>query len=273
VSSARRSPVTLLLLFVVPFAVAAVGAFVLRTNQLEASAPTDPVVVVETSVPVETIPALTVETTAVAETTVAATTEAPVETTTTSTEAPVPVAPDAPISTEGALLRPLDNADRRLFDPAADCASLSRDGSALRACEISAAGGIEIAWVSMDEGVDVLTRRPDEGPDVWTVVLRSSASSSRSPVFADVTGDGEADLVVGWRSDGVLAADVVEVRSGAPSVTLHLSLLDGRIAIGDGQLDAWSKLDDGFARWTYSGGGDSWEATSALDNDPPSGQL
>jgi hypothetical protein len=285
VSSARRSPVTLILLFIVPFLAAAMGAFVFRTNQLEASTSTDLIATVsETTVPTETTAPLSVETTGipVVETTAAATTEAPIETTTpptaaptipTTTEAPKPVAPDAPVSKDGAVLAPV--ADKRLLEADRGCASLSRTNeSVVRGCEIAGASGLDIAWVSSDEGVDVLTHSSENAADEWNVVLRSSTSASRTPLFADVTGDGELDIVVGYRPEGSLGVDVVEIRNSTAEVTLHLSLANGRVVLGEGQLRAWSELDDGsFARWTYTGGGDSWQGASAIDNDPPSGQL
>lgn len=262
----------LVALFIVPFALAATGAFVFRTNQLDATSPTEVVTSsTETTAPVETTAPLTVETSAPIETTT--TTEAPVETTTTTT-VPVPVVPDAPITTEGALLRPIDTSDRRLFDANVGCASLARDASTVRACDLTITNSVEVAWVSMDEGVDILAHRLDEGPDVWTVVLRSSASASKSPIVADVTGDGENDIVVGWRSDGALATDVVEVVNQSPVVSLHLSLIDGRVTVGDGRLDAWNRLGAGtYAHWGYTGGADNWEGISELDENPPAGQL
>jgi hypothetical protein len=256
------------------------GAFVFRTNQLEASTPTDLVETVsETAVPAETTAPLSVETTGVpvVETTAAPiTTEAPIETSTaapTTTEAPKPIAPDAPVSTEGAILAPV--ADKRLLDADKGCASLSRtNDSVVRACDIAGASGLDVAWVSSDEGVDVLTHSSENAADEWNVVLRSSTPASRAPVFADVTGDGEIDIVVGYRPESSLGVDVVEVLNSTAEVTLHLSLPNGRVVLRDGQLRAWSELEDGsFARWTYSGGGGNWQAASAIDNDPPSGQL
>lgn len=255
-----------------PFVFAAVGAFVIRTNQLDASAPTELVVTAaETTASAETTAPLTVETTAPVESTTTSS-EAPVETTTTTE--PEPVVPDAPVTTGGALLRPIETSDRRLFDAGVGCTSLARDGASVRGCDITTTNSVEVAWVSMDEGVDILAHRLDEGPDVWTVVLRSSASASRSPIVVDVTGDGENDIVVGWRSDGALAANVVEVVDDSPTVSLHLSLADGRVSVGDGRLDAWSRLDDGnYAHWGYTGGAGNWETTAEFDNDPPSGEL
>jgi hypothetical protein len=281
VSSARRSPVTLILLFVVPFLATAIGTFVFRTNQLEASTPTEVIqTATETTAPAETIPTLSVDTT---ETTAAPTsTETPVtepppiETTTlapTTTEAPAPKAPDAPVSREGAVLASVT--DKRLLEADKGCASLARTNeSVVRGCDTSGASGLDIAWVSADEGVDILTHSSENAADEWNVVLRSSTPSSRPPVFADVTGDGEIDIVVGYRPETSLGVDVVEIRNGTAEVTLHLNLANGRAIVGDGKLQAWSELEGGsFARWTYTGGGDSWQGKSTIDNDPPSGQL
>ncbi len=280
-SSARRSPVTLILLFVVPFLAAAMATFLFRTNQLSASTPTEFVqTATETTAPRDTTP-LSVETTAVVESTttaapVATTTEAPIETTTlpaSTTEAPPPQAPDAPISTEGAVLGSVT--DRRILEPEKGCASLARSTeSVVRGCDISGARGLDIAWVSADEGVDILTHSSENAADEWNVVLRSSGAPSRNPLFADVTGDGELDIVVGFRPETSLGVDIVEIRNSTAEVTLHLSLVNGRVVVGDGQLRAWSELESGaFARWTYTGGADNWQGQSEIDTDPPSGQL
>jgi hypothetical protein len=281
VSSARRSPVTLILLFVVPFVAAAMVAFLFRTNQLEASTPTELIQTsTETTIPAETIPPLSVETTEItvapATTIVVTTTAPPAETTTlppTTTEAPPPEVPDAPISTEGAVLAPVT--DKRILEADKGCASLSRSNdSVVRGCETGGANGLDIAWVSADEGVDILTHSSENAADEWNVVLRSATPASRPPVFTDVTGDGEIDIVVGYRPESSLGVDVVEIRNGTAEVTLHLSLANGRAIVGDGRLQAWSELEGGaFARWTYSGGGDRWQGKSAIDNDPPSGQF
>ena len=272
--ASRRSPFAFVALFVVPFGLSAGAAYTVRSGSSG-----EPVVAtqtidstVDTAAPTETTAPLTLETAA----TVVETTVAPVsETEAPTTKPPTSNLPEAPITSEGALLRKLDDQERRLFDAATGCDSLGPASSVVRDCETAPSSGNEVGWVSMDDGVDVIVRSADDGPDVWTVVLRANAASSRPPLLVDVTGDGELDLLVGWRSsDRVLGVDVVEFASGSADVTLHLSLIDGRVSAGDGSLEAFTQIADAsYVRWRYTGGVGKWTAKTKAVTDPPGGQL
>lgn len=269
-------------LFVVPFALAAVGAFGVRTWQQSATTDTgatSEVVVVETTVP-PTVPLVVETTTTVPSSTPP--TEVVTTTTPPETQAPVKVPlPAAPKTADGALLTALSDADRRLYEDG-NCDTLARPGTTARSCDITSSNGLDIAWVSMDEGLDVLVHVGSDGPDVWNVVLRSNKVVSRAPLFSDVSGDGEVELVAGWRpGDGTLNVDVVQFDGVTGSVTLHVAALDGRVSAGDGQLDVWSGLvasgaDPGqlssYVHWAYSNG-PRWRVKASRDESPPSGQL
>jgi hypothetical protein len=286
---ARRSPLPqYVALFAVPFAIAAVGAFGVRSWQNAAgddtAVPTTEIVVVETTVP-STVP-LPIDTVAVTEPPTTST-EAPDTTSVPETDPPQQVRlPKPPTSGNGAFLRPMSDADRRLYEEASSCNSLARPGTTATGCDITTSAGLDVAWVLMPEGLDVLTHTEADGPDVWNVVLRSNASPSRSPVFADVSGTGEVALLAGWRSsDGTLAVDIVEFDPAtftSPTVSLHLEMLDGRVSAGDGRIDAWSGVvasggdpsqPTTYAHWTFEDGGPDWTTSTSRDDTPPAGQL
>jgi hypothetical protein len=238
--------------------------------------------VAETVVVDTTLPLAIDETTAIEETTlvpetVAETTVA--QTVPTTTEPPSRPAP--PISTDGANLQPLPGTERRQYSAEEGCRSLSRTGIDAE-CGLISPDDPAAAWsIEPDgSGADVLLR--DAGSDViYSVALRSLSSPSRSPRLIDATGDGVNDLVFGWRdSSGTLGIDIVELRGDSAAVTLHLSLVDGRATVGDGQIDAWSGVRaDGEATassWdhlTYTKVDGRWKVKSNIDNSPPSGEF
>jgi hypothetical protein len=278
-----RFPV-LALAFLIAFGAAGAGAYVVRRDQLRSDTTlVQNSVAIPDSTAVADSTLLSVDTSVVDTTAVADTTAPPAETeppaTTTSTRPPPRTTPQ--LSNNGALLRPAT--DRRLYSEADGCNSLARDGIA-ESCDRQALGGVEIAWVIGASSIDILQRDPAvDGPDVWNVALSADAAPTREPRLADVTGDGVPELVVGWRdADSTLAVDVVEVREGNPGVSLHLSLVDGRISVGDGQIDAWNGVpqpgDDptrptSFDHWTYLRTNGRWSVDSERDDDPPAGQL
>lgn len=278
-----RLPV-LAIAFLVAFGAAGAGAYVVRSDQLRGES-----TLVQNSVPIPETTAVADSTllsvdTSIADTTAAPDTTAPPPetdppTTTTSTEPPGRTTPQ--LSNNGALLRP--STDRRLFSEADGCNSLARDGIA-ESCDRQSVGGVEIAWVIGANSIDVLQRDPAvDGPDVWNVALSADSIPARDPRLADVTGDGVPELVIGWRdANSTLAVDVVEVRDGNPGVSLHLTLVDGRITVGDGQIDAWNgvpqpgddpSLPTSFDHWTYTRTNGRWTVDSERDDDPPAGQL
>lgn len=281
---ARSRLPALTLAFLVAFGAAGAGAYVVRKDQLraESSLVQNSVVIPETTAVADST-LLSVDT-SVADTTAGPHTTAPppetaAPTTTTSTKPPPRTTPQ--LSNTGALLRP--RTDRRLFSEADGCNSLARDGIA-DSCDRQAVGGVEIAWVIGSTYIDILERDPAvDGPDVWNVALGADSVPTRAPRLADVTGDGQPELVVGWRdASNTLAVDIVEVRDGSPGVSLHLSLVDGRISVGDGQVDAWNGVpqpsDDparptSFDHWTYTRTNGRWTVDSARDDNPPAGQL
>jgi hypothetical protein len=279
-----RSPfLAPVVVFATTFALAFTGGFFVRKNR-GTTAP----VVIETIPIVEstttTAPPLGLETT-----TTPQDTEKPTEATAppTTTEAPTTeppvVRPEPQLTTDNAVFGVGSEGDRRLFDPAAECASLSRSLSDTDAtCLRATIGDENIAWViqSDNSGVDVLTLDPST-PDVYVVRLRSDRTPVRAPRLADVTGDGIPELVTGWRDDAnnTLELDVVEFRSDGPVVSLHLSLDAGSASAGDGQLDAWNAFRDDngdvvdFDHWTYRKTDQRWVVDRSVDEKAQSGQF
>ena len=237
--------------------------------------------VAETTVVETTLPLVIEDTTTVVDT-VAPTTVA--ETTVPDTVAPTTQPPSRPApspSTDGANLQPLPGDERRQYAAEDGCRSLSRSGTDAE-CKLISPEDPAAAWtIEADgSGSDVLIR--DEGTDViYSVVLRSLSSPTRAPRLIDATGDGASDLVFGWRDgNGTLGIDIVELRGDSAAVTLHLSLVDGRVTVGDGQIDAWSGVraegETTSSSWdhlTYTKVGGRWEVTSEIDNSPPSGEF
>ncbi len=235
--------------------------------------------------PVDTTQALDIDDTTSVPDTVAPTTPptAPETTVPEVTEPPVtePPRPKYRASTDGANFQPLSGDERRQYSAADGCRSLSRTGIDAE-CELISPEDPGAAWTIESDGTgsDVLFR--EAGTDVvYVVALRSLRAPSRRPLLVDATGDGANDLVFGWReADGSLGVDIVELRGDSAAVTLHLSLPDGRLTVGDGQIDAWSGVKaSGEATATswdhliYKKIDGRWEVNSKIDNSPPSGEF
>ncbi len=281
-----RSSTAAITTFLLMFAFGFAGAFAVVQQKNKSD-----VVVVDTTdagvdtAAVDTTIALGLDTT-IADTSVADTTEAPPETDPPTT-APKPTIPAArsepPISTDGAFLSTPDSPEPRQYNPDDACNSLARTGSS-DVCATIGIGDATFAWVfeSGGEGVDLLAADADL-PDVYTVQLRANGLPAQPPRIVDVTGDGQDDIVLGWRNDdGLLNVDIVEARGRSLVVTLHLELVDGRVSAGGGSLDVWNGVpqpgDDpanpsSFDRWSYEKRGGRWVATAERDDNPPSGQI
>ena len=277
-----RSRILPFIAFVGAFGIAFGGAYASRS-----SAPAPQVVTISgTTVgdtePVDTTQELVIEDTTPVPDTVAPTTVP--ETTIPVTDPPVTEPPARPlprISTDGANFQPLGGDDRRQYSADEACRSLSRTGIDAE-CGLITPDDPGAAWTIEPDGTgsDVLLR--DAGTEViYSVVLRSLAPPSRRPILVDATGDGSNDLVFGWRDDGgTLGVDIVELRGDSAAVTLHLSLPDGRLTVGDGQIDAWSGVrapgESTATSWdhlVYTKVGGRWDVTSEIDNSPPSGEF
>ena len=144
--------------------------------------------------------------------------------------------------------------------------------------------------VLLDEQLPRQRARHLVGHDVRTVQQQSWAGLKNGALLEAAEAAGFSVLVTGDQSlehqqnltKRTLAVDVVEVRDGNPGVSLHLDLIDGRISVGDGQIDAWNGVpqagDDpdtpsSFDHWTITRPGGRWRVNSQRDDHPPSGQL
>lgn len=211
-----------------------------------------------TAVPLEVPTTSMPDTSVVPDTTVAPTTARPVPTT---VDRPGPIDLGAS-GTELAL--PADD-DRRLVASPDDCAAFAASGTAID-CGRFTSRGVAVVWVrDADGSIDVLTRDPSvpEG-DVWVVRLTGDADGiGENPQASDVSGDGEADLVIGRRRGDDLVVDVVEVGGGEPRVTLHLDLPGGRARVAGGELLAWTPVGDGrLAQYSLSASSGAWGISS-----------
>lgn len=277
-----------LLIFVATFAFGFAGSFLLtrkgaNTVRIVAIDSTPDTTVGDSIA--DTTSALGLDSTVASDSTIAVTEPPPV--TTAATKPPKPTTPQPrstpPLTTDGAFLSQPESPEPRQLNPDDQCASLSGTGAA-DICDLVSIGGRSYGWVFIGggQGVDLLTGDP-ELPDVFTVGLRSGSIPTQKPRFVDVTGDGQPDIVLGWRGDdGGLDVDIVEIRNGSLVVTLHLHLVDGRLSAGGGSLDAWTGVpqegDDpqnpsSYDKWSYTKQGGRWVATSERDDNPPTGQL
>jgi hypothetical protein len=269
--------------FVGAFGIAFGGVYAVRSPGPAAEVVAISGTTVADTEPVDTTQALVIDDTTVPPDTVAPTTVP--ETTIAVTEPPAtepPSRPLPPISTDGANLQPLGGDERRQYSGDEGCRSLSRTGIDAE-CQLISPVDPGVAWMIEPDGTgaDVLLR--DAGTEVvYSVALRSLVSPSRSPLLVDATGDGTSDLVFGWRDEGSgsLGVDIVELRGDSVAVTLHLSLVDGRLTAGDGQIDAWNGVrapgEATATSWdhlVYKKVGGRWTVTTEIDNSPPSGEF
>jgi hypothetical protein len=250
------------------------GAYAFRQRQLDTTAsPTD------LQPPVETTAAADTTTPLVVDTSIADTTLAPVETTAVPETTSAPVTTISPqslvLSTDGALFG--SGSSRGLWDDAVGCDSIATRSGAASACDRLSLGGVNVAWViDAQGGATVLQNDPgSDEPGTWNVELETSSTPSRPPLVTDVTGDGQPELVFGFRNGSTLAVDVVEIRDGNAGVVLHLDLPSGRVTAGDGQLDVWQQAGGGdFEHWTVRRDGGRWTKDGfERTGSPPAGNF
>lgn len=284
----RSSAPILVSALVLSLGIGTAGSYAFRQSQLSEAAQDSVVVsIADTTEVAADLTLLSVDSTVAVETTVEVveTTQPPI--TEPPTTVPANKARTEPqMTTNGAQLRPISGTDRRLFDEAAGCTSLLAPGSAGPAeCDRLEIGGIRVAWVTdAAGGIDILQSDPaTDEENTWNVQLRAVTSPERPPRITDVTGDGQAELVIGWRNEtGELLVDIVEIRESNAVVSLHLNLVGGRITVGDGGIEAWNGVPtegdspadpSSFDRWTYRKDGGRWVSSAVRDDEPPSSQI
>lgn len=256
--SSTRSRVAFAAVLFLLFGFAFGGAYVFRERQLdETIVAVDSGPATETTTPAETTTPLAVDSTIPVDTTTPPETTSPPET----TKAPVTtVAPsELSLSTDGTLFQAAS--DRALWDDAVGCDSIATQSGAAGDCDRLSIGGVNIAWV-LDAGGGATVLQNDPGvdePGTWNVELETGSTPSRRPLVTDVTGDGQPELLFGFRSDSSLTVDIVEIRDGNAGVVLHLDLPGGRVSAGDGQLDVWQQSEAGsFEHWTVTRNSGRW---------------
>lgn len=239
---------TLLVLFGLAFG----GAYVVRARQLDTKTVALDTVVAESTSAAETTVPLAVDSTLPAETTAIPETTAAPETTEAPTTTAAPVA-DLNLTTDGSAFG--RGSGKAVWDDTIGCDSIATRAGVASDCDRLTIGGVGVAWV-IDAlgGATVLANDPGvDDANAWSVELDTAATPTKRPLVVDVTGDGEAEMLFGFRSSTNLAVDVIEVRDGTPGVALHLDLPGGRITAGDGVLDVWqAAAGGGFDHWTIS---------------------
>jgi hypothetical protein len=279
-TASRRSRLAFASLLAVLFVASVGGAYLFRKRQLDrADVPVSVPVVAETVVETTAAPtteALALDTIVIDETTIAADTTAPPAETTAAppeTTAAPSEARELSLTTDGALLT--SSSGRFLWDESVGCDSIAQTGST-SGCDRLAVGGVNIAWV-LEGGGGATILQSDPGVDVdgtWNVQLSTTTSPTRKPLVADVTGDGEPELLFGYRNGEDLSVDIVEIREGSAGVALHLELPGGRLSAGDGSIEVWQRGDTGFEHWTVERDGGRW-VKNGLDrsDSAPEGDL
>ena len=256
--SSTRSRIAFAALLLLLFGFAFGGSYVFRQRQLDETVVSiDSAPATDTTTPPETTPPpLAVDSTTPVDTT------APIETTSPpETSAPVTTRPpqSLSLSTDGTLFEAAG--DRALWDDAVGCDSIATQTGAASDCDRLSIGGVNIAWV-LDAGGGATVLQNDPGidePGTWNVELETGSTPTRRPLVTDVTGDGQPELLFGFRSDSSLMVDIVEIRDGNAGVVLHLDLPAGRVSAGDGQIDVWQKnLPGSFEHWTVTRNSGRW---------------
>jgi hypothetical protein len=162
---------------------------------------------------------------------------------------------------EGAILQPAQGV---VVSPD-PCAGLNDDTSAC--IQIDGVSGAILATVETGAPIDdALVSRPwivrvyEVVAEGWSLVLSTQADDLHAgPLYADVvpetrdvTGDGQPELVLGYRSEGtgqILELDVVELTdTGHVSVLGHSELYKGTVVLKPGRILTWTpeyKTTDG----------------------------
>jgi hypothetical protein len=165
--------------------------------------------------------------------------------TTTSTTTPPPILTGA-----GAVLAAPPGADSRSLSAGAPCASLADAGWSDVHCGVARSTGAVLTWLTES--------RPGLAgtPATRAYVFRAGSAGGQSAVLAAaddtgqrfsgvnvraerVAGDGNVDLVFGFRllgSGSVLSVDLVQ---GVGAVAVHSDLNHGAARSAAGQLDTW----------------------------------
>ena len=256
--SSTRSRIAFAAVLCLLFGFAFGGAYVFRQRQLD-----ETVVSVDSGPPTDTTTPPVTTTPLVVDSTIPVETTTPVDTTLPpeSTDAPVTTRPprELSLSTDGTAFEAASA--RALWDDAVGCDSIATQTGAASDCDRLSIGGVNIAWV-LDAGGGATVLQNDPGvdePGTWNVELETRSTPTRRPLITDVTGDGQPELLFGFRSDSSLTVDIVEIREGNAGVVLHLDLPAGRVSAGDGQIDVWQKNDAGsFEHWTVTRNSGRW---------------
>ncbi len=176
--------------------------------------------------------------------------------------APVSASAGGPfLSADDAVLREPVDSVVRVLEPFQGCQVLLDSGEGDCAV-VDTANGQLVFIVEAGERFDnVLVSRPwivriyrPVGDDQWEVALATRPQGNDpGPVYADVkaevgdvTGDGEPELLVGYRSEGtgqILDVDIVGTAdNGAPVVLAAMQLYKGTAKIKHGTLVTWTPV-------------------------------
>lgn len=167
------------------------------------------------------------------------------------------------LDSSDAVVAPPDTITTRTLAPVQGCRTLLAAGDGDCAV-LNTANGDLVVTVEPGERIDdVLASRPwtvsvyrpsATVPDGWELALATRPELDEpGPLYAavtaraaDVTGDGEDELLLGYRNEGtgaILDLDVVGIEAdGTPRVLAHDDLYKGSVVFRDGKLLAFTPV-------------------------------
>ena len=170
---------------------------------------------------------------------------------------------DRTLTDRGAILGPATDGLVRTLGPVQGCHVLLDSGVGDCAVVNTTHGAIVVTVEPGPYPDEVLASRPwtvrvyrpvDGADDQWQVALETAVDASGggplyanvTAVVADATGDGNDELLLGYRSEGtgqILDVDVVDTaRDGTPRILAHDQLYKGTAIVREGRLVTYTPV-------------------------------
>lgn len=175
------------------------------------------------------------------------------------------------VMAEGATLKRSPSGAVRTVDKAKGCTSAGAgDGWKIEDCGALRTSGTVLLWLIESKGKAsraLVLKEQTSGR--WLVVL--SAADVDGSTFAkigvrgeDVSGDGQPELVFGFRRKDAASTLSMDVVDASPAVVAHRDLAKGAVRLAKGEITTWAAAADGSydqVAITYAAG--AWRAGAA----------